>query len=160
MLGRNRAADAIEVFRLNVEEHPRSWNVYDSLAEAYAENGQRELAIENYKKSIELNPQNTNGIDRLKRLEGPPQPKPDAATLDKYLGTYELGPGFLIVFTREGDTLYSQATGQPKFEMAADSPTEFHPLAFRARIVFAEDGSSLTLYQGGREIVAKRIAKQ
>jgi hypothetical protein len=110
-----------------------------------------ELAIANYKKSLELNPKNDNGAERLKRLEAPAQPKPDAATLDKYLGTYELRPGFNITFTREGDKLFSQATGQPKFEMAADSPTEFHPLAFGARIVFATDGSSLTLYQGGRE---------
>jgi len=117
-----------------------------------------ELAIANYKKSLELNPKNDNGAERLKRLEAPAQPKPDAATLDKYLGTFELRPGFNITFTREGDKLFSQATGQPKFEMAADSPTEFHPLAFRARIVFATDGSTLTLYQGGAEITAKRVA--
>lgn len=158
LLGRRRAADAIEVFRLNTEEHPASWNVYDSLAEAYAEHGDRDLAIANYKKSLELNPKNTNAAERLKRLEAPPQPKPDAATLDKYVGTYQLEPGFNLAITREGDTLYSQATGQKTFELASDSPTEFHPLAFRARIVFAPDGSSLTLYQGGREVVAKRIA--
>ena len=156
LMGRGRVADAIDVFLLNVEEYPKSWNVYDSLAEAYAEHGDRELAIANYKKSLELNPQNTNGADRLKRLEAPAQPKPDAATLDKYVGTYELAPGFDLAITREGDTLYGQATGQPKFEMAADSPTEFHLLAVRASVTFAPDGSSLTLHQGGRDMPAKR----
>lgn len=158
LMSRGRVADAIDVFRFNAEENPKSWNVYDSLAEAYAEHGDRELAIANYKRSLELNPKNDNGAARLKRLEAPAQPKPDAATLDKYLGTFELRPGFNITFTREGDKLFSQATGQPKFEMAADSPTEFHPLAFRARIVFATDGSALTLYQGGAEVAAKRVA--
>ena len=157
MLQRGRVTDAIDIFLLNVEEFPKSWNVYDSLGEAYAAHGDRDLAITNYRKSLELNPKNTSGAEALKRLESPPQPKPDSATLDKYLGTYELAPGFNIVITREGDTLYSQATGQNKFEMAADSATEFHPLAFRASLIFAADGSSLTLHQGGRETTAKRI---
>jgi CubicO group peptidase (beta-lactamase class C family) len=158
LLRSNRIADAVDVFRFNAETNPQSWNVYDSLAEAYAAHGDRELAITNYKKSIELNPKNQNAIDLLKRLESPPQPKPDAATLDKYVGTYELEPGFNLVVTHEGDKLMSQATGQPKFELVADSVTEFHPLAFRAQITFAADGSSLTLRQGGFDHVAKRIA--
>jgi CubicO group peptidase (beta-lactamase class C family) len=72
LLARERIADAIEVFRFNVEEFPNSWNVYDSLAEAYAMQGARDLAIANYKKSVELNPQNRGGVDALKRLEQPP----------------------------------------------------------------------------------------
>ncbi|PYQ28096.1 MAG: serine hydrolase [Acidobacteria bacterium] len=158
LLQRGRVTDAVDVFRLNVEEHPESANVYDSLGEAYAAHGDRELAIANYKKSLELNPKNTNAADALKRLEAPEQPKPDAATLDKYAGTYELEPGFNLVITHEGDMLMSQATGQAKFELAADSATEFHPLAFRARLTFAPDGTSLTLHQGGFDHVAKRIA--
>jgi cytochrome c-type biogenesis protein CcmH/NrfG len=38
------------------------------LGEAYMLQGQRSLAIKNYKKSIELNPKNTNGIEKLKQL--------------------------------------------------------------------------------------------
>lgn len=156
LLQRGRVTDAIEVFLLNVEEYPKSWNVYDSLGEAYAMHGDRDLAIANYKKSLELNPQNTNGAEALKRLENPPA-KIDAATLDRYAGTYELAPGFNIVITHEGDKLYGQATGQPKFEMAADSPTEFHLLVVPAKITFAADGSSLTLHQGGRDMPGKRV---
>ncbi len=65
--GKNK--DAIAIFKLNVEEHPRSWNVYDSLGEAYMEDGQKELAIEFYKKSLEINPNNNNGKEMLKKLE-------------------------------------------------------------------------------------------
>jgi cytochrome c-type biogenesis protein CcmH/NrfG len=53
---------------LNVEEYPKSSNVYDSLGEAYMAAGQKDLAIQNYEKSIELDPKNQNGIDMLKKL--------------------------------------------------------------------------------------------
>jgi tetratricopeptide (TPR) repeat protein len=45
-----------------------AWNLYDSLDEAYAVAGDLEKAIENYEKSVELNPENTNGIAALERL--------------------------------------------------------------------------------------------
>ncbi len=63
-----RVNDAIEVFKLNVEDYPQSSNVYDSLGEAYAVNGDKELAVENYTRSVELNPNNTGGIEALKKL--------------------------------------------------------------------------------------------
>jgi CubicO group peptidase (beta-lactamase class C family) len=61
--------EAIEIFKLNVEAYPQSFNTYDSLAEAYMNMNQRELAIANYKKSLELNPNNTNAAAALKKLE-------------------------------------------------------------------------------------------
>jgi cytochrome c-type biogenesis protein CcmH/NrfG len=57
------------MFQLNVELYPQSWNVYDSLGETYMNNGDRDLAIQNYKKSLELNPDNSNGKEMLKKLE-------------------------------------------------------------------------------------------
>lgn len=69
LLGMGRVADAIEIFKLNVEMFPRGFNTYDSLGEAYAVAGQKELAIQNYRKSLELNPQNTGAVEALKRLE-------------------------------------------------------------------------------------------
>ncbi len=69
LLNRKRVKDAIEVFKLNVEAFPEAWNVYDSLGEAYMVNGDKELAIQNYQKSLELNPQNINGLEILKRLK-------------------------------------------------------------------------------------------
>jgi imidazolonepropionase-like amidohydrolase len=68
LLSQERVADAIAVFKLNVEAHPNSFNVYDSLGEAYMRNGDKELAIKNYQKSLELNPDNQNGREMLKRL--------------------------------------------------------------------------------------------
>lgn len=60
--------EAIAYFKLNVELYPDSYNVYDSLGEAYLANGDKELAIANYKKSLELNPKNTNATEALKKL--------------------------------------------------------------------------------------------
>jgi len=61
---------ALKVFKLNVELYPKAWNPYDSLGEAYALMGDKDLAIENYKKSIELNPDNEHGKEMLRKLEG------------------------------------------------------------------------------------------
>lgn len=59
---------AIQAFKLGVQDYPKYWNAYDSLAEAYLNAGQKDLAIQNYEKSIELNPKNQNGIDALKKI--------------------------------------------------------------------------------------------
>jgi CubicO group peptidase (beta-lactamase class C family) len=69
LLEKDRNADAITIFKLNVEEHPKSGNVYGSLAEAYAKDGQKQQAIANYRKSLELDPKNQSAADKLKLLE-------------------------------------------------------------------------------------------
>ncbi len=61
---------AVDIFRLNVELHPESANPYDSLGEAYAFGGQTQLAIANYRKSLELDPTSENAKAALRRLEG------------------------------------------------------------------------------------------
>ena len=68
LLSAKRTKDAIEVFKQNVSDYPQSSNVYDSLGEAYRVNGDRELAIKNYERSVELAPDNTNGVEALKKL--------------------------------------------------------------------------------------------
>jgi hypothetical protein len=61
--------EAIAVFTLNTEAFSESFNAFDSLGEAYAAAGEKEHAIRNYKKSLELNPQSQSGIEALKKLE-------------------------------------------------------------------------------------------
>ncbi len=60
--------DAIAVFELNVAEYPDASNPYDSLGEAYLAAGDTVRAIENYQKSVQLDPGNTNGKAVLERL--------------------------------------------------------------------------------------------
>lgn len=68
LLGMKKVREAIEIFNLNVESYPQSANVYDSLGEAYMMNGDKELAIRSYQKAVEMNPQNTNAVEMLKKL--------------------------------------------------------------------------------------------
>ncbi len=70
LLGMKKVKEAIEIFKLNVESYPQSANVYDSLGEAYMINGDKELAIKNYQRVVELNPQNNNAVETLKKLRG------------------------------------------------------------------------------------------
>ena len=70
LMRQKKLPEAIALFKLNVEFYPKAWNTYDSLGEAYMTNGDKELAIANYKKSLELNPQNSGGREMLKKLEG------------------------------------------------------------------------------------------
>ena len=69
--GGGKPKEALEIFKLNVFLYPTSANVYDSVAEAYEANGNRELAISNYKRSLALDPKNTNAAQQLKRLGQP-----------------------------------------------------------------------------------------
>ncbi len=60
---------AIEVFELNTREYPDSWNVFDSLAEAYAVNGNQKKAIANYRKAIRMNEDENYQETTRKRIE-------------------------------------------------------------------------------------------
>ncbi len=59
---------SIEIFKLAVSEFPSDGNLYDSLGEAYYTNKQYELALLNYKKSLELNPKNTNAEEMINKI--------------------------------------------------------------------------------------------
>jgi CubicO group peptidase (beta-lactamase class C family) len=67
-LRQKKFKDALEIFQLNVRLHPDSWNAYDSLAEAQSDNRQKDLAIQNYQKSLDLNPNNKGAAEALKKL--------------------------------------------------------------------------------------------
>jgi len=54
LLGNNKIKEAIDIFKKNVKAHPDSWNVYDSLGEAYERNGDTKLAVENYSKASKM----------------------------------------------------------------------------------------------------------
>jgi len=69
LMSQKKLSEAIAIFKLNTEFYPKSANVYDSLAEAYDANGDKELAILNYKKSLELNPRNDGAVQALRKLE-------------------------------------------------------------------------------------------
>ncbi len=59
---------AVEIFKLNVEQFPKSANVYDSLGEGCMIAGDKKNAIKNYEKSLKLNPDNENAKKMLEQL--------------------------------------------------------------------------------------------
>jgi tetratricopeptide (TPR) repeat protein len=70
LLQEGKIKEAIEVFKLNITFFPNSDNCYDSLAEAYEAAGDKENAIVNYKRSLELNPKSVHSVERMKVLVG------------------------------------------------------------------------------------------
>jgi D-alanyl-D-alanine-carboxypeptidase/D-alanyl-D-alanine-endopeptidase len=67
-MGEGKMTEAIAVLKINVDEFPKSFNAYDSYAEALMKDGQKEAAIANFKKSLELNPKNTNAVEMLTKM--------------------------------------------------------------------------------------------
>ena len=68
LMNQKNYKDAIVIFELNTREHPQSSNVWDSFAEAHMNNGNMDLAIKYYKRSLDLNPENNNAKEMLKKI--------------------------------------------------------------------------------------------
>jgi hypothetical protein len=66
LMGQGKMDSAIAIFRLNATDHPKSWNTYDSLGEAYAKKGEKKLAVTNYSKALGM----VQDQDQKKRIEG------------------------------------------------------------------------------------------
>ncbi|HWW02370.1 MAG TPA: serine hydrolase [Candidatus Acidoferrum sp.] len=96
------------------------------------------------------------------RLEDLKEAKVDAASYDAFVGKYDYGAGQAIMtVSREGDRLFAQLTGQPKFEIFPKSPTEFFWKVVDAQVQFVKnDAGKITKaihHQGGRTFDAPRI---
>src|SRR5579864_1126265 len=63
--------EAIRIFQLNLEAYPQAANAYDSLAEGFMDAGDKQRAITNYQRSLQLNPKNANAAAWLKKLNRP-----------------------------------------------------------------------------------------
>lgn len=85
----------------------------------------------------------------------------DATVLEKYIGRYELAPGFILTVTRQEQQLYAQATGQDKFPVFAKAQNIFFYRVVAAQLTFNQNAAgtieSVTLHQGGREIVGRKL---
>jgi len=85
----------------------------------------------------------------------------DSKILDRYVGRYQLTPDLALTVTREGDQLYAQATGQGKFELFAESETEFFLKVTDAQVTFETEATGpakrLVLHQLGRDVPAQRV---
>ena len=161
----NDIVKALAVFKLNVDFHPSSSNVYDSFAEAQLVSGDTLQSIVNYKKSLELNRNNSNAIDVLKRIGVNTDSLVSEVLvpeelLQQYEGEYQLAPDFIITIVKEGDRLFIHPTGQSKSEIFASSQNRFFSKIVDAQITFNKNETnsvtSLTLHQNGNH-EAKKI---
>ncbi|PHS62862.1 MAG: serine hydrolase [Flavobacterium sp.] len=168
LMGEDKVEEASKVFQIIIEEFPKSSNAYDSFGESLMKLGKNDLAIKNYRKSVELNPNNQSGIEFLKELGDDVSDlekdiKVSDAILETYLGKYELQPGFILTVTKEGNQLKAQATGQPIFDVFPKSENEFYLKVVDAQLVFnkndADEVVSVTLFQGGGEMIGKLLEK-
>lgn len=96
------------------------------------------------------------------RLEDLEAVKVDSRLYDAYAGRYDYGGGKAIMaVTREGDRLFAQLTGQPRFEIFPKSETEFFWKAVNARVTFVKDSGGKVRKavheQGGRKFDAPRM---
>ncbi|MDP4176666.1 MAG: DUF3471 domain-containing protein, partial [Bacteroidota bacterium] len=164
LLSANKVDQAIEIFKLNTEEFPKSSNVYDSYGEALLKKGLKDEAVVNYKKSLELNPGNTNAVEKLKEMGvaavQPAGIKLNEDELKEYAGKYQLAPQFIITVTTNGTQIFGQATGQPQFEMFALTHDKFFLKVVDAQIGFQRREGKITgmiLFQNGREMPGKKI---
>lgn len=160
LLNMKRVKDAIEIFKLNAEMFPASSNVYDTLGEAHLADGNKDSALANYKKAIELDPKNANALRIVKQLEGK-ETKIDSSGFEAYVGDYQVTPKLVLTITREGDKLFGQLTGQPKLAIEAVSETQFTIPEVKANISFEKDAAGavvgLILTQGSRTVNARKI---
>ena len=105
---------------------------------------------------------NDDGVELVNARTGDAPPPRVAvalapAAMDGFVGRYELRPGFVLELTRDGDKMFGQATGQPKFALMPVSATTFYVKEVDAEIVFDNGNSQLTLLQGGRKLPGKRL---
>jgi tetratricopeptide (TPR) repeat protein len=155
--------EAIEIFKLNVEAYPQAANPYDSLGEAYLQAGERALALQNYKKAVELNPENAAAIQIIKNLETPPSTTTTTpVSLDAYVGQYDVpGIGALDI-TKEGDKLFGMPTGQRKAELTAQGDDRFFVAGPNVNLTFVKDDKGQVTHvnvrlRDGREFLAKKV---
>ena len=80
---------------------------------------------------------------------------------DNYVGSYELAPNAILTVSRTGDDLFTQLTGQPKFQVFPEGERKFFLKVVDAQLTFDADAqgkaTQVTLHQNGRDITAKRI---
>jgi tetratricopeptide (TPR) repeat protein len=69
LMSEKRLTEAIVIFEVNARTHPNSSNAYDSLGEAYVNAHDKQRALDAYRKSVELNPENTNAKQMIRRIE-------------------------------------------------------------------------------------------
>jgi tetratricopeptide (TPR) repeat protein len=143
LLRKGDKESAIRVFQLNVETHPGSANVYDSLGEAYAADGRKDLAIESYEKALAVSPHKKSAQVALQKLDNRERPPYRPMVLFHITaGLVSLLSGAVAMALRKG----SRRHGLAGSVFAASMLTMSASGAFMAFV--APDGEALNVLMG------------
>ena len=100
-------------------------------------------------------------LDKVEPIKEHKEVTVDTKVFDNYLGSYQLAPNAIMTISREGDQLFTQLTGQQKFQIFPESERKFFLKVVDAQLTFDTDAqgkaTQVTLHQNGRDIAAKRV---
>ena len=111
--------------------------------------------------TFQRNGKETYAVKTDKKIKEQVEIQLPVEVLDDYVGDFELMPGFSILVSMDGEKLMAQATGQPAFQLFAESKDHFFLKEVDAQVVFNRNDKgvvhSLTLFQGGQELEGKKV---
>jgi CubicO group peptidase (beta-lactamase class C family) len=160
----DRPEAAVGIYEFAIAEDSTLADAYAGLGLAHKTLGNRSAAETNLKTALDRNPGHEAAKRALRAMgvdTGETDVELSPETLERYTGVYaaKQRPSFKMTVTRQGDQLYTQATGQRKVKVYPSSKTEFYLKVVDAQLEFTVENGAvprLTLYQRGREIVFER----
>ncbi len=166
---KNRPEPAVGIYEFALSLDSTLADAYAGLGLVQKTLGNRDAAVNHLKAALDRNPGHDDAERALRELGVETESKtvdvsPEA--LERYTGVYAARPrpSFKMTVTRQGNQLYTQATGQRRIKVNPVSKTRFAAQVVDAQIEFAveDDGSvpTLTLYQRGQEIVFERTTEE
>lgn len=142
-----------------IVNHSGGWPGYATFIERHIDTDKTIIMLTNHDGPLPAMKSVRNILYGIKEVK-PVAVQMDTAIYHQYAGTYELAPGFDLVFTAENGKLMTQATGQSKFEMFPEKEDLFFLKVVEAKVKFVRDEKgeviSLVLYQNGQEVPGKR----
>jgi hypothetical protein len=164
LLAEGRIDEAITVFQKNVDDYPKSFNVYDSLGEAYKAKGNKEKAEALYRKSLAMNPANENGVKMLAEM-GITYKNEEVHINEKMLkaftGKFVVNEDMWVLITEEEGQLWGAPNGGHKVRLYPMAENKFYVKEDDVQVEFhvgeKERVDRITVYQKGEGMDARRM---
>lgn len=167
LIDTNRISEADQLVTKEFDAVPPSYFL-NLLADKYRERGNSARAQELYGSSLLNNPTDVVARTRLEKMGIDPTPyikefSVDVATLERYVGEYQLQPDFNFTIFLEGLKLYAEGTRQRSTELVPISETRFSMAETDSQLEFVIEfgarANKLVLHKFGVEMEAPRIEK-
>jgi CubicO group peptidase (beta-lactamase class C family) len=100
-------------------------------------------------------------LDKVEPIKEHIEVTVNSKVFDHYVGSYQLNPNAIMTISREGNQLFGQLTGQPKFQLFPEGERKFFLKVVDAQLTFDTDAqgkaTQVTLHQNGQDMPAKRV---